>query len=351
MTLTPTQAQQYRALRDGAGLVERPTRARVQVSGRNRLDLLHRMTSQDLKSLRPGEGRSAVLLNDKGRIVDHLNVFALDEEVRVLCAREDASPALAHLRRYTLRDDFRPQDVTGSTALFQVYGPRAAEALRAAGVGTGSGSGGGNPGATGGEASGATARALSVQRLGENEVLLEIDGPCASSLALWVPAERAEAWRRRLLESGATASLRSIGPEAYEAVRIEAGFPAWGSELSEEVNPLEAGLDASIHWNKGCYIGQEVIARLDTYHKVQRHLVGIRFAAGVPPPPPRSAILAGGEAAGFVTSATLSPALGASIALAYLRTGHAAPGTEVQVQLRADESGVPATVASLPFVR
>jgi folate-binding protein YgfZ len=141
-----------------------------------------------------------------------------------------------------------------------------------------------------------------------------------------------------------------VGAQAYEAVRVEAGFPAWGSELNEEMNPLEAGLDASIHWNKGCYIGQEVIARLDTYHKVQRHLVGLRFDTASAPPAARAQVFASGEAAGWVTSSIVSPALGVPIALAYVRASHAAPGTAVQVGSPAG-GGAGASVVPLPFVR
>lgn len=325
--------QEYDALRQAAGLVERPTRARVRVVGRNRLDLLHRMTSQELKSLNPGEGRTAVLLTDKGRIVDHLAVYALEEELRILSAREDASPSLAHLRRYTLRDDFRPEDPTAATALLQVLGPRAGEALEAAGV-----AGAPDP------------SALAIRPLsGPGEFLLSTDGPCARNLALWVPAERAPEWKERLLEKGGAAGLREAGPEAYEVVRIESGFPALGPELNEEVNPLEAGLNSSIHWDKGCYIGQEVIARLDTYHKVQRHLVGLRLPAGSSPPGPRASVLAQGETVGWVTSAAFSPALGEPVALAYVRTPHAAEGTEAAVET--DRGPIRARVTPLPFAR
>lgn len=326
----------YQALRQAAGLVERPGRARVRVLGKNRLDLLHRMTSQDLKSLPPGQGRTAVLLSDKGRVVDHLAVYALEDELRILSAREDASASLAHLKRYTMRDDFRPEDLTGATALLQVLGPRAAEALVAAGAR---------------EAMDlAPASAFGIRPLtGAGEFLLSIDGPCSLNLALWVPAERAPGWRSRLLEHGGALGLCEAGPEAYEVVRVESGFPAAGRELSDEVNPLEAGLNASIHWNKGCYIGQEVIARLDTYHKVQRHLVGLRLSAGAAPPAPGAEVLAGGEPAGRVTSAVHSPALGIAVALAYVRTKDAAEGTEVEV--RAGDGTIRGQVASLPFVR
>ena len=225
MPVDPAPSKQYEALRRGAGLVERPTRARVRVTGRNRLDLLHRMTSQDLKSLPAGEGRTAVLLSDKGRVVDHLAVYALDDELLILSAREDAAPSLAHLKRYTLRDDFRPRDETAATALLQVLGPRAAEVLEAAGVAQARGLAGLGirplpelPTATGGAAApGAAAGAAGNAgasgapgvpgAAGGAGWLLATDGPCALNFALWVPAAAADAWRERLLASGAAAGL------------------------------------------------------------------------------------------------------------------------------------------------
>ncbi|MEE9219586.1 MAG: glycine cleavage T C-terminal barrel domain-containing protein [Acidobacteriota bacterium] len=322
----------YEALRQAAALVERPSGARVRVSGKHRLEFLHRMTSQELRTQKPGEGRTAVLLTDKGRVVDHLSVYALEEELRILSAREDATASLAHLKKYALRDDFKPEDQTASTALLRVLGPRSAEALEAAGA----------PGA-------GDLAALGIRPLPDGEgYLLATDGPCARNLALWVPAARAQEWKERLLERAHGIGLRLADAETYEVVRIESGHPAHGPELSEEVNPLEAGLRDSIHWNKGCYIGQEVIARLDTYQKVQRHLVGLRLPGAARPPAPGSRLLVGGERVGWVTSATHSPALSEPVALAYLKTQHAAEGTEVKIE--AGGTITTARVAALPMV-
>ncbi|MCZ6779313.1 MAG: hypothetical protein O7F16_10165 [Acidobacteria bacterium] len=322
----------YQALRHSAALVESPTRARVRVSGEHRLAFLHRMTTQDLSSLRPGEGRTAVLLTDKARIVDHLAVYALENEARILSTRSDAAPSLLHLKRYTLRDDFKPEEETSSTSLLRVLGPRAAEVLAAAGLE---------------EAS--ALPDLGIRTLPDREgFLLSTDGPCQRNLALWVPAERAGHWRDRLLEAGSSAGLRAATPEDYEAVRIENGQAAYGSELSEEINPLEAGLKDSVSWDKGCYIGQEVVARLDTYQKVQRHLVGLRLTGAGSPPPAGSKLLVDGQSVGWVTSAVDSPALGEPVALGYVKTAHAEAGTSLRVV--AGSGTLEARVAALPLV-
>ena len=322
----------YQALRNSAALVESPTRARVRVTGEKRLALLHRMTTQDLNSLRPGQGRTAVLLTDKARIVDHLTVYALEEEARILSARSDAAPSLLHLKHYTLRDDFKPQEETSSSSLLCILGPRAVEVLTAAGLE---------------EAS--TLPDVGIRRLPDGDgFLLSTDGPCRRNLALWVTAERAAHWRDHLLEAGSATGLRAATSEDYEAVRIENGHAAYGSELSEEINPLEAGLGGSISWDKGCYIGQEVVARLDTYQKVQRHLVGLRLPGAVGPPPAGSKLLMGGQPAGWVTSAIDSPALGEPVALGYVKTAHTEAGTALQVL--AGSETLEARVAALPLV-
>jgi len=322
----------YQALRRSAALLDSTARARVRICGKHRLELLHRMTTQDLRTLAAGEGRTAVLLTDKARIVDHLAVYALEEELRVLSAREDASPSLAHLKRYTLRDDFRAEDRSGATSLLWVLGPRAAEILAAAGI-----------------EEAASLDGLCIRSLAEEGAfLLSTDGPCALNLALWLPQQRTAHWKSRLLAAGAPAGLQAASAADYEVVRIESGHPAHGSELSEEVNPLEAGLGGSVSWTKGCYIGQEVVARLDTYQKVQRHLVGLRFPGAAAPPSAGTKLLADGEPVGWVTSAARSPSLGEPVALAYVRTRHAAAGTALAAQ--AGGSTLEARVAALPLV-
>ena len=130
-----------------------------------------------------------------------------------------------------------------------------------------------------------------------------------------------------LIRSGAV----PIGTEALEMIRVEHGVPRYSHELGEEFNPLEAGLNSSISYDKGCYIGQEVVLRLNTYDKVQKHLTGIVIEDGKPDV--EAHLEVDGNDAGFLTSVIDSPMLGHSLALGYLRTKYLSIGQDVEVRI------------------
>ena len=140
----------------------------------------------------------------------------------------------------------------------------------------------------------------------------------------------------------AAAGAQPIGAATWEILRVEQGLPLLGRELTQDYNPWEAGLDLAIHLDKGCYIGQEVIARLDTYDKVKQHLVGLRLSAAELPTTGQP-LRDGAREVGRITSAVHSPSLG-PIALAYVRRSACAAGTAL------DASGAQATVVPLPFL-
>jgi len=148
--------------------------------------------------------------------------------------------------------------------------------------------------------------------------------------------------RNTLLETGA----EPAGVDVTEALRVERGIPAFGKELGESYNPLEAGLMPLISFTKGCYIGQEVVARLNTYDKVQKSLVGLRWdgdsavASG-------TRLLLDGKQAGVMTTAAMSPRIAGVIGLGYVRKAHATPGSELL--LESPDGPTPVRVTTLPF--
>jgi folate-binding protein YgfZ len=162
------------------------------------------------------------------------------------------------------------------------------------------------------------------------------------AVQLFAPAAQADALWRALLEAGRERGLVEGDLETLEILRIEAGTPRLGRELGEEVLPQEAGLDHAVSTTKGCYTGQEVMARIRTYGQVKHRLVGLRVEADAPPAP-GTPLEVEGARVGEVTSAALSPHAGA-IALGYLRRPHDEPGTRVRA------GGASAQVARLPFV-
>ena len=143
-----------------------------------------------------------------------------------------------------------------------------------------------------------------------------------------LPSEAAAELWALLMEAGTEAGILPMGEETWEALRVEAGVPRWGAELSERYNPLEANLLESISWDKGCYIGQEVVARLNTYHKVQRYLVGLAFDGGGSLTP-GATLTVDGTPAGALTSVAYSPGAGRWLGMGYLRTQYVKQHAEV----------------------
>jgi aminomethyltransferase len=161
-----------------------------------------------------------------------------------------------------------------------------------------------------------------------------------------VPVDDAEAVWKKLIDGDPPAGVQPCSLGALEIHRIERGFPVYGKELTEDVNPLEAGLERFVSFTKGCYIGQEVIARLDTYKKLQKRLVGLLLDENAVVRQ-GARVTAQGNEVGWVTSAAQSPRLNRTIALAYVRSAWAVPNTGLDM---ATESGAQeAQVVQLPF--
>jgi len=332
---------EYQAARTAVALADRSSFGRLRAFGAKRLDLLHRLITQDVRSLSPGQGARAAMLTDKGRLMDELRLYVREDHVVIVTSPGQSSAIKGHIESLRFRDDVRLEDVTGDTAMIDLIGP-AAPALLAA-------------------ASGGAAREELESLPRHHGRVLQIDGRAAVAvrtaslhergLRLLVSAHDAATVWPALLELGAAFGASPIGEEALEVLRIERGQPRFGREITLEHNPLEARLDDAISWTKGCYIGQEVVARLDSRHKISRLLSGLRLtAADAPVPAPGAPVEAHGHPgidAGQVTSAARTFEPDETIALAYLRQDSSAPGTRVVVMVegRLHE----AIVSELPF--
>ena len=292
-------AEEYEALTKGAALVERSAVGRLRFGGKDALDLLNRLSTNQLLDLTPGQGRPTVLTSNKGRIIDLLTVFRLEGHLLVFTSAEARQKVAEYIDFYIFSEDLGMKDVTGETAMLSVTGPVAAEVLRGASI----------------EAQGmAPYSALPASVDGDEVLVLRSDFLGAPGYDLAVPSEVVATLRERLREAGATFA----GADALEAVRIERGVPAYGNELGEEYNPHEAGLLPFVSFTKGCYVGQEVVTRLNTYDKVQRRLAGLRWRSERLPEK-GAAISVDGDAVGAVTSSARHPATGAGLGLGYVK--------------------------------
>ena len=301
--------------------------------GEDALDLLHRLSTQDLLGLQPGEGSATILTTDKGRILDTIVVQRHTSSLLLLVSPGNQKRVLEWLDKYTIMEDSEASDVTEGHRQLLVFGP----AARAAIVGLLPG-----PLALSFSKSGPEALQLYHHRyaeIGGGEVVISsAEAPAGDGFHIVASAADIATVRQTIVDAG----VAPIDADVFEVLRIEAGLPAFGSEIDERFNPHEAELGRHISYTKGCYIGQEVIARLDTYDKVQRHLLGLR-AQGDTLPEAGSKLLADGKDAGLITSVARSPAFG-PIALAYIRRAHVEPGTRLVT-----DAGVEVQVAALPF--
>ena len=295
---------EFRAAESGMAMADNSIFGRMEVMGRDRLDLLHRLSTNSLTGLPAGGAVSTVFVTDKGRIVDRVIISTRDDSL-VLITSPGTESLLTHwIEKYTITEDIRLKTVTDGTVMISLIGPRSISMFSAL------------TGAPLGENTSVSLSHGGVQ-------LFVVRTKDARSDIANIIAEKAAAHRIvEMLNSLPGACW--IGRRAYEGFRIASGIAASPGELNDTYNPFECGLRDLISFTKGCYIGQEVIARLDTYGKIRRHLACVASPAGPPGPLPLPMLKDGAEA-GTLTSITEIPFDGKYLGLAVIRND-LAPG-------------------------
>jgi folate-binding protein YgfZ len=308
-----TPETQLRCAFDSCVLADHSGLARLMGTGPDFLGLLHRLSTGDVSGLTAGQGAATVLTSPKGRIVERLFVHHTGSDgVLAVCGIDGGPRVMEHLARYTFAEQTGLSEVSGTTSQFALIGPRLSEVLEAAGLDRPAPHGA-NVGSIGGAA---------VHVVGE-------DGLSAGGVSVVTASETAPAVRAALETAVTSVDGVLAGCAAIESYRILRGLPASGHELTADYNPLEAGLWDAVSFEKGCYVGQEVVARLRTYDKVSRVLVGLELPADGVLPPPHAPLLIDGRAAGTLTSAILPPNRRAPVGLGYLKRREIRPGLVV----------------------
>jgi folate-binding protein YgfZ len=317
------------ACREGAGLFALRDRGLVVVEGADRVRWLNGMLSNDVAALAPGRERSgcyALLLTRIGRIVTDVHVLLREGAFWLETERAAVAPLLANLSKFIIADDVRLTEASAAWERLALEGPAASQIFASAA--------GESPRLAPDSADGFAVAGI--------PVLAGAWGVSGEdALQLFAPAGAAERVAQALRRAGAD-RLVEAGEDALEILRIEAGTPRFGRELSEAVLPAEVGLARAVSMTKGCYTGQEIVARMASRGGQSHALAGLALE-GDALPAPGSVVSAKGTRVGEVTSAARSARAGA-IALAFLRRASAAPGGELEVEGRL------ARVTELPFV-
>jgi tRNA-modifying protein YgfZ len=297
---------EYERLREAVGLLDRSARGKFLLRGAEVAEFLQGQVTNDVEALAPGSGCYAALLDHKGKIRADMRVLRGGDWFWLDCEPIGRDPLAKTIKMYSLGRDVKSEDLTGARAILSLIGPAAREALDTAPP-------------------------------DDEYAFVEGDHGLYVSTDLGVdiicPADQAQATRDAL-------GIEPVSDEAAECIRIESGRPRHGFDMGAETIPQEAGLnDRAVSFEKGCYVGQETVARLHYKGKPNRFLRGLRLTAEAEPGTP---IAFGDKQVGTIGSSCVSPAHG-PIALALVRR-EASVGDTVQVG-----EGIEAEVIELPF--
>jgi len=337
---------EYAAVREGgAGLIDLSARGRFLVGGTEAVQFLNGLITNDMKTLAVGSWMTAAFPNVQGRLIARVRVVRLNDEgtdknvcPTFLLDTEAATHAqvLKTIERFTLAGDFRVSDLTIQTALISVQGKKAAKVMRSI-FGEEPASLGRNQAmqiAHQGEEMGGVSESVTILRAthtGENG--FDVIASSAQAPGVW----------KALQNAGA----RPAGYEALEMLRIEAGQPRYGVDM-DETNVVTEALDEAVSYTKGCYIGQEIIARIKYRGHVANKLSGVLFDGPATTDVYATIKSVDDKEIGRITSSVYSPNLGRTISLGYLKYDYLAAGTKLVVV--SGDKEIPGEVAELPFV-
>lgn len=322
-----------RSVRQAVGLADLSHRGKIRLAGKDRGEFLHGLVTNTINTLQPGEGVYAVFTTPKAKILGDAVVSCLAESLWLAVPGEIAATMASHLDRHLFTADVTIEDNTDRFACLSLQGPAAQKVLEAAVPGV-------VPPAPYGVWEGAW----------KDHPLLVVGGASTGEEGydLFLPVEESISLWESLMEFGKPWGLQPFGLEALEILRIEAGIPRYGAELDDTVIPLEARLDHAISYTKGCYVGQETIARIHYQGHVNRVLVGLKVE-GTTAPSQGDVLYKEGQEVGRVTSAVFSPMLSTVLALGYAKRAASEPGTVLTVLGGSGEAQ--AVVTEFPFYK
>ena len=310
------------AIDEGVVICDRSQWGVLKITGEDRLRYLHNQSTNDFEKLQPGEGCDTVFVTSTARTLDLATAYVTEDAVLVLVSPNRRQQLLTWLDRFIFPfDKVELNDISADYAVFSLIG-EASQIL-----------------------SQLTHDTISLNNLGEHQLISIADVPvragmgsglATSGYTLIVERDRAGAVWSKIVEAGAIPG----GDRLWETFRIQQGRPKSDRELTEDYNPLEAGLWQTISFEKGCYIGQETIARLNTYNGVKQKLWGIELDR---PASPQTAIAVDDKKVGILTSYVDTPT--GCFGLGYVRTKAGGEGLQVKVGEASGE------LVSVPFIR
>jgi folate-binding protein YgfZ len=309
----------YGAASHSAALAEKDWFGIIKLSGNDRVSWLQGMVTNDVEKLTPGTGCYAAHLTPQGKIVAQMHILADDDALWLSLERAAIPHLLSTFDKLLIMEDVQVMDVSGDYSVLAVLGPKGLEAIES----------------WVGESLNLNGK-YAHRRFEEARVVISDLG-----YEIWVSRGKADKVLRFIANSGATA----IDHGTWDVLRTERGLPVYGVDIDETTTMPELG-ETGISYEKGCYIGQEVVAKVKYIGHVNRRFTGLTFS-GTELPQLKSVIKKGGRDVGYVTTALFSPGLNKPIALGFVSRAAYEAGTEVDVV--SGEKSLPASITELPF--
>jgi glycine cleavage system T protein len=324
---------EYEVVRTAVGLLDMCDYAVLDLTGPDRVSYLQGMVSNDVKKLAPGSGMYAAVLDVNGKILADLRVLATEESFILLVREFLKQKVIAQLNRYLVADDVEIEDSSEQYGMISIQGPHALLLLRAIAPR---------------QDAPVHMHSHRLLRVGEREIrAIRATHTGEEGFDLLMSVGNLAPVVGEIERAGAALGVRWIGLQAQEILRVEAGLPRYGIDMDEENLLLETGLDQAVSFQKGCYLGQEVIERVRSRGHVNKKLVGI-LLDGDTAANRGDKISCEGKEVGRVTSSVFSPKIKRVIALGYVHRDYLSPATSIFVER--DGVRLAGAIATLPFV-
>ncbi|MBO0725017.1 MAG: aminomethyltransferase family protein [Blastocatellia bacterium] len=326
---------EYDAIRGGVAVLDFSSAGKLQLSGKNSVQFLNGLISNDVKSLKPGEGVLAAFPTVQGKLLALCRVYNLGEYLLLELDAINREKIFKNLSRFVPAGEFFVTDAGDQFALLSLQGPRALELIEA----------------LTGQPVDDRPYQIGEWQIAGARVFIASHSRCGETgFDLFIPVEFSQKVLETILERGVIFGARRAGAAAFEIARIEAGVPREGVDAGEDYIILESELESAVSYTKGCYLGQEIIARIHWRGEPAKRLRGLLIDADQAPQPGAELFDDDGKKVGEITSVARSFALDRFIALGYAHRYHLTPGTEFALKQGGVEIGR-AELAELPFIK
>jgi folate-binding protein YgfZ len=327
---------EYDAIRHGVAVIDLSPAAKLQLSGKNAVQFLNGLVSNEVKSLQAGEGVLAAFPNLQGKLVALCRIYNLGSHLWLELDAVNREKVFKNLSRFVPAGEFLVTDISDQYGLISLQGPRSAALIESLSE---------QP------ITGRAQYRIEERQIAQSGIFVAAHNRCGETgFDLFVTAEAVARVRDAILSRGREFGARLVGEAAFEVARIEAGIPREGVDAGENYIILESELNDAVSYTKGCYLGQEVIARIHWRGQPAKRLRGLVIDAERQPPAGTQLYAADGKKVGEITSSTRSFALDSYIALAYVHRHYLNPGTEFDLKQGEEEAGR-ARLVEPPFSR